>query len=211
MTRTRVKICGITQIDDARFCAEHGADAIGLVFYAKSPRAVAIDTAREILQQLPAFVTSVGLFVNPSVKQVEEVLQTVSLDCLQFHGDEDAAFCRQFGRPYIKAIRMQSGLDVAARVAAYPDAQGFLLDAYVEDVAGGTGQSFDWARVPKMDRQPFILAGGLHEKNVAEAIRIARPYAVDVSGGVEKSKGVKDTNKIQKFIEEVNHVDTSEV
>ena len=211
MTRTRVKICGITQSDDARFCAEHGADAIGLVFYAPSSRAVDVTTAREIQRQLPAFVTSVGLFVNPSVEQVEQVLNKVALDCLQFHGDEDAAFCGQFGRPYIKAIRMQTGIDVPAQVEAHPNAQGFLLDAYVEDVAGGTGQRFDWTRVPKMDRQVFILAGGLRAENVAEAIRIARPYAVDVSGGVEKSKGVKDISMIQKFIEEVNRVDTSEV
>ena len=211
MTRTRVKICGIRHSEDARFCAEHGADAIGLVFYAKSPRAVNIDTARAIQRQLPAFVTSVGLFVNPSVQQVATALDQVALDCLQFHGEEDALFCAQFGRPYIKAIRMQPGLDVAARMAAYPDAQGFLLDAYVEDVAGGTGQSFDWTRVPRQGRQVVILAGGLHAGNVAQAIRIARPYAVDVSGGVEKSKGVKDTGKIQEFLEEVNRVDTSEV
>lgn len=211
MTRTRVKICGITRGEDARFCAEHGADAIGLVFYAQSSRAVDIDTAREILQELPAFVTSVGLFVNPGVQQVKEILNNLALDCLQFHGDEDAAFCSQFGRPYIKAIRMQAGVDVLATVQRHPDAQGFLLDAYVEDIAGGTGQSFDWARVPKRVRQPFILAGGLNAVNVADAIRIARPYAVDVSGGVEKSKGVKDTSKIQQFIEEVSRVDTSEV
>jgi len=211
MTRTRVKICGITQSDDARFCAEHGADAIGLVFYDQSPRAVDIDSARKILSDLPAFVTSVGLFVNPSVQQVKEILNNLALDCLQFHGDEDATFCSQFGRPYIKAIRMQAGVDVLATVQSHPGAQGFLLDAYVEDIAGGTGQSFDWARVPTSGRQPFILAGGLHAENVANAIRIVRPYAVDVSGGVEKSKGVKDTGKIQQFIEEVNRVDTSEV
>ena len=209
MTRTRIKICGITDKDDARFCAEYGADAIGLVFYQQSPRAVSVEKANEILHHLPAFVTTVGLFVNPTVEHVKGVVANVALDCLQFHGDEDAAFCRMFGRPYIKAIRMQADEDVMAIVQAHPHAQAFLLDTYVEGVAGGTGQTFDWHRVPRQGKQPFILAGGLEPGNVAKAINIARPYAVDVSGGVEKSKGVKDTNKIQKFIEEVNRIGTS--
>lgn len=211
MTRTRVKICGIRQEADARFCAQQGADAIGLVFYEPSPRAVSIETASAIVRSLPAFVTSVGLFVNPTEQQVVSVLQQVGLDCLQFHGDETAAFCRQFGRPYIKAIRMRADEDVTASIKVYSDAQALLLDTYVEGTQGGTGQTFDWHRAPTAGLQPFILAGGLTAENVAEAIGIAKPYAVDVSGGVEKSRGVKDLNMIQRFIEEVNRVGTSEI
>lgn len=211
MTRTRVKICGIRQEADARFCAQQGADAIGLVFYEPSPRAVSIETASAIVRSLPAFVTSVGLFVNPTEQQVVSVLQQVGLDCLQFHGDETAAFCRQFGRPYIKAIRMRADEDVTASIKVYSDAQALLLDTYVEGTQGGTGQTFDWRRAPTAGLQPFILAGGLTAENVAEAIGIAKPYAVDVSGGVEKSRGVKDLNMIQRFIEEVNRVGTSEI
>ncbi len=209
--RTRIKICGITQPEHALVCARYGADAIGLVFYAHSPRAVSVMQAREILHGLPAFVTTVGLFVNPSVSEVMSVLDEVPLDCLQFHGEEDGAFCTQFGRPYIKALRMQTDLDLQASLQAHPAAQAFLLDSYVRDVAGGTGETFDWRRVPHSESQMFILAGGLHPDNVAEAIRIARPYAVDVSGGVEISKGVKDPDKIKKFINEVNRVGTSEI
>ena len=209
--RTRVKICGIRQADHARFCAQQGADAIGLVFYAPSPRVVDIETANKIVRSLPAFVTSVGLFVNPTEQQVASVLDQVALDCLQFHGEEQASFCGQFGRPYIKAMRMRAGKDISVSMQAYPDAQAFLLDTYVEGTVGGTGQTFDWKRVPVAGFQPLILAGGLNAANVAQAISIARPYAVDVSGGVEKSKGVKDLNMIQRFIEEVNRVGTSEV
>jgi len=209
--RTRIKICGITQPEHALACARLGADAIGLVFYAQSPRAVNITTAKQIIDSLPAFVTTVGLFVNPSEQDVKSVLNAVPLDCLQFHGDEEAQFCNQFGRPYIKAIRMQADLDLKKRLDQYPDAQAFLLDSYVQGVPGGTGETFDWTRVPAFAADKIILAGGLQPENVAMAIRVARPYAVDVSGGVEKVKGVKDPDKIRKFINEVNRVGSSEI
>jgi len=211
MMRTRIKICGITQPEHALACARLGADAIGLVFYAQSPRAVNITTAKQIIDSLPAFVTTVGLFVNPSEQDVKSVLNAVPLDCLQFHGDEEAQFCNQFGRPYIKAIRMQADLDLKKRLDQYPDAQAFLLDSYVQGVPGGTGETFDWTRVPAFAADKIILAGGLQPENVAMAIRVARPYAVDVSGGVEKVKGVKDPDKIRKFINEVNRVGSSEI
>lgn len=200
MTAVRVKICGITRVEDALAAAKAGADAIGLVFYAKSPRAVDIEQAREILAVLPPFVTSVGLFVDAERSELERILASVPLDLLQFHGDESVQQCEAFGRPYIKALRVKAGDDIAAQVARYPSAQGILLDAYVEGVPGGTGEAFDWSLIPQALSKPLILAGGLRPDNVAEAVSRVRPYAVDVSGGVEASKGVKDVEKVGAFI-----------
>ena len=200
MTAVRVKICGITRVEDALAAAKAGADAIGLVFYAKSPRAVDIEQAREILAALPPFVTTVGLFVDAERSELERILASVPLDLLQFHGDESVQQCEAFGRPYIKALRVKAGDDIAAQVARYPSAQGILLDAYVEGVPGGTGEAFDWSLIPQTLSKLLILAGGLRPDNVAEAVSRVRPYAVDVSGGVEASKGVKDVEKVGAFI-----------
>lgn len=211
MMRTRVKICGIRHPGDARFCAGLGVDAIGLVFHPASPRAVSAEQARVVVRDTPAFVTTVGLFVDPSRQEVEAVLSEVALDCLQFHGDEPPDFCEQFGRPYIKAIRMREQEDLTQRSSEYASARALLLDTYVPGVAGGTGKAFDWARVPTHNTLPLILAGGLHAGNVGEAILTASPFAVDVSGGVESEKGVKDQGKIREFINEVNRVGTREI
>lgn len=204
--RTRVKICGITRVDDAQCAAQNGADAIGMVFYTDSPRAVSMQQARAIVTALPAFVTSVALFVNPRVADVYSVLEMVGPDCLQFHGEEDAGFCEQFNRPYIKAIRVRQETDIRACVVEHPRARAVLLDTYVEQVPGGTGQCFDWSIIPADCPMPVILAGGLTPANVAAAIRSVRPYAVDVSGGVEAQKGIKDQAKIHEFIREVNAI-----
>lgn len=200
MTSVRVKICGITRVEDALAAAAAGADAIGLVFYAKSPRAVDIEQARAIIAALPPFVTTVGLFVDMARDELGQLLARVPLDLLQFHGDESAAQCEGFNRPYIKALRVRAGDDVAARVGEYPGASGILLDTYVEGIPGGTGAAFDWSLVPEDLAKPVILAGGLHPGNVAEAVERVRPYAVDVSGGVEAGKGIKDALKVAAFI-----------
>lgn len=200
---TRVKICGITRPEDALAAAKAGADAIGLVFYDKSPRAVDIGQAWEILDVLPPFVTTVGLFVNADAQTLEDILVEVPLDVLQFHGDETADFCEQFGHPYIKAIRMQAETDLQALGQDYAGAQGLLLDTYRPGVPGGTGETFDWALAQQSCDKPIILAGGLRPDNVAYAIEQVRPWAVDVSGGVEKEKGIKDSGKIDAFIQAV--------
>ena len=203
VTVVRSKIGGITRIEDALAAVEAGADAIGLVFYGKSPRAVSIEQAAAILQALPPFVTSVGLFVDMPRDELQQLLQRLPLDLLQFHGDESPADCEGHGRPYIKALRVRPGEDVAASMAPYAGARGILLDTFVEGVPGGTGASFDWSLVPENAAKPIILAGGLDAGNVATAIRQVRPYAVDVSGGVEASKGIKDAGKIRAFVRAV--------
>ncbi len=203
VTVVRSKICGITRIEDALAAVEAGADAIGLVFYGKSPRAVSIEQAAAILQALPPFVTSVGLFVDMPRDELQQLLQRLPLDLLQFHGDESPADCEGHGRPYIKALRVRPGEDVAAAMAPYAGARGILLDTFVEGVPGGTGASFDWSLVPENAAKPIILAGGLDAGNVATAIRQVRPHAVDVSGGVEASKGIKDAGKIRAFVRAV--------
>ncbi|MCO6059456.1 phosphoribosylanthranilate isomerase [Pseudomonas sp. MOB-449] len=202
MSAVRIKICGITRIEDALAAVAAGADAIGLVFYAKSPRAVTAPQARAIVAALPPFVTSVGLFVDMPRDELRQVLAEVPLDLLQFHGDETPEDCSGYGRPYIKALRVRPGDDVAAAIARYPDASGVLLDTYVPGTPGGTGEAFDWTLVPQDAARPVILAGGLTPENVADAVRQVRPYAVDVSGGVEASKGIKDAAKIQAFIQQ---------
>ena len=203
VTLVRSKICGITRIEDALAVVEAGADAIGLVFYGKSPRAVSVEQAAAILHALPPFVTTVGLFVDMPRDELQQLLQRLPLDLLQFHGDESPADCEGFGRPYIKALRVRPGEDVAAAMAPYTGARGILLDTFVEGVPGGTGASFDWSLVPEDAAKPIILAGGLDSDNVARAIRQVRPYAVDVSGGVEASKGIKDADKIRAFVRAV--------
>ncbi len=202
--RTRIKICGITRPEDGVAVAEARGDAIGLVFYGPSPRSVTIEQAQAIVAALPPFVTVVGLFVNASDDEIRNVLDAVPLGLLQFHGDEPAGLCGGYGIPYIKALRMVPGLDVAATAALYQDAQGVLLDAYSPGVAGGTGEVFDWEAVPEGLKKPIILAGGLTPLNVSEAIAQVHPYAVDVSGGVEAAKGIKDAAKIAAFVDAVH-------
>ncbi|QIZ85811.1 phosphoribosylanthranilate isomerase [Bermanella marisrubri] len=209
MMRTRVKICGITRIEDAKVAVESGADAIGLVFYEPSPRSVTIDQAAAIAQSVPAFVTVTALFVNPDQSYVQDVLEKVRIDLIQFHGDEDNAFCCQFNRPFIKALRVRQASDVVASSVRFPDALAILLDAYKPGVPGGTGETFDWSLVPNELEKPIILAGGLAPENVSDAITQTAPFALDVSGGVEASKGIKDAGKIKAFLSEVYHVNRS--
>lgn len=203
--RTRIKICGLTQVEAALHAAYAGADAIGLVFYPPSPRHVGIAQASEIAQALPAFVSSVALFVDADVATVQTVIEQVRPNLLQFHGDESPAYCRQFNLPYIKAVRVRAGLDLVQYATRYDDAQGILLDAFVQGEAGGTGRSFDWALIPPDLPLPLILSGGLDTQNVAAAIEQIRPWAVDVSSGVESSKGIKDAAKVVQFIQEVSN------
>jgi phosphoribosylanthranilate isomerase len=204
---TRIKICGITRVEDGIDAARAGADAIGLVFVAKSPRHVTPAQAHAIARELPPFVTTVALFVNPSVVEVEAVLKTARPDVLQFHGEESPEFCRAFGVPYLKAFRVRPGVDLLQSTASYGDAQGWLLDAWSEAAHGGTGERFDWDLIPAELPRPVVLAGGLTPANVAAAVRHVRPWAVDVSSGVESSKGVKDVAKVAAFIKEVENVD----
>lgn len=202
--RTRVKICGITRLEDARAAIKHGADAIGLVFYAASPRHVSIAQAKAIAEDLPPFITTVGLFVNVTPKNIVKTIESVGLNLLQFHGDETPEECSQYGVPYIKAIRVKSDTNLVQCEVDFKDAKALLLDTYSEGVMGGTGQVFDWALIPKTLQKPIILAGGLNPENVRQAIEQVHPYAVDVSGGVEASKGIKDAAKIAAFIRGVN-------
>jgi len=203
---TRVKICGLGDVATARAACAAGADAIGLVFYGPSPRAVSIEEASAIIAAVEPLVSVVGLFVNPSAQEVEAVLEACPLDCLQFHGDEDATFCERFRRPYLRAVSMKPDVDVAALIDAHPRARGFLLDAWREDAPGGTGETFDWNRVPAIGR-PWVLAGGLTPSNVGDAIRRVRPDAVDVSGGVEETRGVKSARRIEEFMRAVARAD----
>lgn len=203
LKRTRVKVCGITRIEDAMAAVEAGADAIGLVFYEPSPRFVRIEQAKAIAASVPAFVSVVALFVNAEPEYVQEVLNNVRIDLLQFHGDEENDFCGQFQRPFIKAQRVRQASDVVASSLRFPDALGILLDSYKPGVPGGTGETFDWSLIPESKTKPLILAGGLTPDNVASAIEQVQPFAVDVSGGVEQSKGIKDPVKIDAFLSEV--------
>lgn len=198
--RTRTKICGMTNVEDALCAVEAGADALGFVFYEPSPRNVSVTQAAEIQRALPPFVTTVALFVNPELDLVEFVIEQVKIDVLQFHGDEMPEFCEQFSRPYFKALRMKEDIDLCVECERYDSAQALLLDAYKPGVPGGTGEMFDWARIPSDLPKPVILAGGLEPENVADAIQQVQPYAVDVSGGVEASKGLKSPEKITAFM-----------
>jgi phosphoribosylanthranilate isomerase len=203
--RTRVKICGITRVEDALIAVDQGADAIGLVFYPPSPRYVTPALAAEIVRALPAFVTVVALFVDASRADIEAVLSQVDIDLIQFHGQETADECRQYGKSYMKAIRVKSDTNLVQYATEYTDAKALLLDTYADGVPGGTGQVFDWALIPKNLSKPVVLAGGLDAENVEQAIRQVKPYAVDVSGGVEFKKGIKDAAKIAAFMRGVSN------
>ncbi|WP_100640559.1 phosphoribosylanthranilate isomerase [Marinobacter salexigens] len=201
---TRVKICGLTRVEDVKAAVASGADAIGFVFYEPSPRAVTLAQAETLARHIPAFVSLVGLFVNPSKAQVQETLKRIPLDLLQFHGDESPVFCHQFGRRWIKAIRVQRAGQIEQAFRDYDLASGLLVDAWDPERYGGTGHSFNWDLIPSDRSLPLILAGGLSSDNVFGAIEKVRPWAVDVSGGVEKSKGIKDIEKISEFIKEAH-------
>ncbi|WP_411725319.1 phosphoribosylanthranilate isomerase [Methyloglobulus sp.] len=205
--RTRVKICGFTRVEDAVFAARFGVDAIGLVFYPPSPRNVEINLAIEIVNALPAFVSVVALFVDEQEAQIRKILEQVPVDCLQFHGDEQPEACRIYGKRYIKAVRMQEDTDILALSKRYDDADGLLLDAYHPSAKGGTGSRFDWALIPRLCQVPVILAGGLDATNAKLAVEKVRPYALDVSSGVESGKGIKDRDKMAAFIGAVHRGD----
>jgi phosphoribosylanthranilate isomerase len=206
--RTRVKICGITRVEDAQAAAAQGADAIGLVFYRPSPRCVTREHARQIVEATPAFVATVAVFVNPAADEVEAVIRECGVTLLQFHGEESPDFCAGFSRPYIKAARIRPDLDLLKYLSPHTAARAWMLDAFHEDLWGGTGGAFDWGLVPRGMAKPVILSGGLTIANVADAVRRVRPYAVDVSTGVEASKGIKDAAKIATFIGAVKREDS---
>jgi phosphoribosylanthranilate isomerase len=206
VARTRVKICGITREQDLEAAVAAGADALGFVFYPPSPRFLATARAAELVGRVPPFVTSVGLFVNPEAGFVREVLASARIDLIQFQGDETPEFCEQFGRPYLKVARMRPGLDLLEFARVFASARGLLLDTYVEGY-GGAGQVFDWSLVPVGLPLPVLLAGGLTADNVGSAIRQLRPWAVDVSSGVEIAKGIKDAAKIAAFMVAVKNAD----
>ncbi len=205
--RTRVKVCGFTQVQDAQKAAELGVDAIGLVFYPPSPRNVSIDTAIEIVRALPPFVSVVALFVDEEESRIREILSRVSIDCLQFHGDELAQDCNIYNKPYMKAIRMKPELNIGNISRQYQDASALLLDAYHPGIKGGSGSRFDWDLIPQQCDLPIILAGGLQIDNARMAVESVRPYALDVSSGVETEKGIKDAAKMAAFIQQTNEGD----
>ncbi|MDF1819592.1 MAG: phosphoribosylanthranilate isomerase [Immundisolibacteraceae bacterium] len=202
---TRVKICGITRVDDAIAAAKAGADAIGLVFYPKSSRYVTATVAAEIVSELPPFVTTVGLFVNHSADQVNRICKQVELDLLQFHGDESPSDCSRFGKRFIKAVRMAPGRSVTEMMGQYRQATALLLDSFDADKYGGSGETFDWQRVPKDSGVPLVLAGGLNCSNVVDAVTRVQPYAVDVSSGVESAPGIKSADQIIEFVTRVKN------
>ena len=204
--RTRVKICGITRPGDGVDAAKAGADAIGLVFYPKSPRYLSAERAIEIRDALPPFVQTVALFVNADAAQVSQVLGRVKPSLLQFHGDETPEFCGQFGVPYVKACRVQPGVDALQYLQPFARAAAWLVDSFVPEY-GGVGESFDWSLVPRGLARPLILSGGLEQKNVARAIQAVHPWGVDVSSGVESAKGIKDAGKMSAFVAEVRNAD----
>ena len=204
--RVRIKVCGMTRAEDMTAAAGLGVDAVGLVFYPKSPRYVDAGQARDLVATLPAFVTVTALFLDPEETEVRAVLDNVRVEILQFHGGEPAEFCRSFGRPYIKAVPMGSRADIAEYARRHSGAAALLLDSHAAGQKGGTGMSFDWGSIPKVEGPPLILAGGLNAGNVATAIRIVRPYGVDVSSGVESRPGIKDAAKMEAFVNEVNNV-----
>lgn len=205
--RTRVKICGITCVEDAVAASTLGVDAIGLVFYAKSPRNVDIDQARLICNALPGFVTVVALFLNPQTELVKQVISQVNIDCLQFHGSESVEFCTSFDKPYIKALGVADVENIEHQVNQYSSARSVLLDSHGAGKAGGTGEKFNWASIPGVLRKKIILAGGLNPDNIADAIKQVRPYAVDLSSGVEKTPGKKDNELMTRLMNKVKRVD----
>ncbi len=207
--RTRIKICGITRREDALLAARLGADALGFVFYAKSPRAIDLARALSVRDALPPFVQPVALFLDPARAEVEAILQAMPEVLLQFHGREGPEFCASFGRPYLKALSMAEGGDPLREAASHAHACGFLLDSHALGEAGGTGHAFDWSIIPTLDR-PLVLAGGLKPANVGEAVRRVRPWAVDVSSGVESAPGIKDHARMAAFIHEVRDAERSD-
>lgn len=208
-SRTRIKFCGITSAQDALAAVDAGADALGFVFYASSPRAVTIGQVKEILHSIPPFVARVGLFLNPEAEAVRAVLDTLRLDILQFHGAESPDFCASFGTPYMKALGASPDADLEEQTRGYPHAAAFLFDSHRCGEAGGTGKTFDWNMLPTSLMRPLVLAGGLTPGNVAEAVRRVRPYAVDVSSGVESAPGRKDSELMKSFVAEVKRADDS--
>jgi phosphoribosylanthranilate isomerase len=209
MTRTRVKICGITRLQDAMTAIRAGADALGFVFYSPSPRAITPEQAQTITAKLPPFVSKVGLFVNAAASEVREAITTAGLDCLQFHGDETADYCAQFNLPYYKAIRVKTGVNLVQCELDFASATALLLDTYSEKAVGGTGEAFDWSLIPVGLHKPVILAGGLNPDNVRQAMHQVHPYALDVSGGVEAEKGIKSPQKIAAFMQQVMQCDAA--
>lgn len=207
MAPTRIKICGVTRQEDALAAVSAGADAIGLVFVAASPRSVTPEQACGIVSVIPPFVTVVALFADEPAASVRRILDAVPIDLLQFHGGETPDFCRQFNRPWIKALRVRPGLDLAAQCQRYSGARGVLLDAWHEGKAGGTGKTFDWALARCELPVPIVLAGGLHKENVGEAVMTLRPAAVDVSSGVESAPGIKNASELRRFVAAVRAVD----
>jgi phosphoribosylanthranilate isomerase len=205
--RTRVKICGITSPEHGTAAARQGADAIGLIFYPPSPRLVTIERAREIAAAVPPFVARVAVFVNPSAAEVDAVVHGCRPDLLQFHGEETPEFCRAFGRPYLRAVRVRREVDLLEYLSPFHDAAGWLLDAYRDDLYGGTGEAFDWGLIPRRLARPVVLSGGIDAGNVGEAIRRVRPWAIDVSSSVESAKGVKDERLVAALIAGVRNAD----
>lgn len=201
--RTRIKFCGITRESDALDAVALGADALGFVFYPPSPRYVAPAVAQAIVAKLPPFVSVVGLFVDAPLAEVRAVAADLPLDLVQFHGEETADYCRAYGGPHLKAVRLETGLSLQAAAETYVEARALLLDSWHPQLAGGTGQAFDWSLIPRERTKPIVLAGGLDASNVGRAIRMVQPYAVDVSGGIEQAKGIKDYGKMQAFVAEV--------
>ncbi len=204
--KTRVKICGLRQPEHAVLAADCGADAVGLMFYQPSPRHLSREEGRQLSEAVAGRVTRVGVFVNPEPDYIEDILTHVELDVLQFHGDEDNRFCTRWNLPWLKAVRVKNNMDVSEKLKSWPDAYGFLLDSFTPGVYGGTGETFDWDRFPSHLEQPLVLAGGLTVDNVADAVVTIQPWAVDVSSGVESSRGVKDETLIRGFMQEVNNV-----
>ncbi|CAM3512643.1 phosphoribosylanthranilate isomerase [Parendozoicomonas haliclonae] len=202
----KVKVCGLREVEHAEAAVDNGADAIGLMFYAPSPRHISNEEGAAISKAVKGKASRVGVFVNPEPDYLQQVLADVELDILQFHGDEDDDFCEQWGLPWIKAVRVAGSTDVEAELARWPNASAFLLDAYTPDAYGGTGEAFDWRLFPKEQNKPLILAGGLNPGNVAQAVATVSPWAVDVSSGVESARGIKDEALIKGFLNEVKNV-----
>lgn len=210
MRRTRIKICGITRLSDAQQVVDLGGDAIGLQFHSRSPRAIDLDKAVQIRRLMPPFVTVTALFMNEKESWVRQVVDTVQPDCLQFHGEETPQYCRQWSRPFIKAIPMGSVEDASLYAQRFSEARGFILDSNVAGRQGGSGDTFDWSKIPPSFDFPLVLAGGLNPSNVAAAISQVKPWGVDVSSGVEQAKGIKDSELIEQFFNEVRRVDVSQ-
>jgi len=202
----RVKFCGMTRVRDVEIAASLGVDAVGFIFYKKSPRCVTVEKVKELLKALPPFVTSVGVFAEEDEKNIEAILKQVPLDLLQFHGKESPSFCAQFGKPYIKALPMKEGVDIISACLEYEDAKALLLDTYDPHQLGGQGRSFNWTLIPPQCPKPLILAGGLNVSNIKEAVNMVKPYGVDINSGIETKPGEKDETKMKAFMKEINSV-----